>query len=338
MLMWTRRELMFFAVYAAILTVAFASGLTFLRLPWAPVGVVGTAVAFIVGFQNNAAYGRIWEARKIWGGIVNTSRTWGQQVIDMVHTGGTIDDDQLRREHTALVHRHVAWMVALRHAMRAERPWEEFDKHGTNREWAREIHIPERIHDLEDELFDCLPEDEWDDVMARKNKAVAILNMQSRHLTRLKDKGLLWEFAYLELQGLLREMFTLQGKSERIKNFPYPRQYATLSYQFVRIFIVLLPFAAIAEFASLGEALQASWPTMAPHFIWAAIPFCALISWVFHTMERIGRVGENPFEGSANDVPISTIARGIEIDLRQMLGEPESHLPSPVPTSYGVQM
>lgn len=336
--MWTRRELMFFAVYAAILTVAFASGLTFcdcLGLQSVSSAQPSHSLSASKTTLHTGAFGRLGEY-----GAASSTRPgpWGQQVFDMVHTGGTIDDDQLRREHTALVHRHVAWMVALRHAMRAERPWEEFDKHGTNREWAREIHIPERIHDLEDELFDCLPDDEWDDVMARKNKAVAILNMQSRHLTRLKDKGLLWEFAYLELQGLLREMFTLQGKSERIKNFPYPRQYATLSYQFVRIVIVLLPFAAIAEFASLGEALQASWPTMAPHFIWAAIPFCALISWVFHTMDRIGRVGEPPFEGSANDVPISTIARGIEIDLRQMLGEPESHLPSPVPTSYGVQM
>ncbi len=47
--------------------------------------MIGTAVAFLISFQNNAAYGRIWEARKIWGGIVNTSRTFGMFVQDMVN-------------------------------------------------------------------------------------------------------------------------------------------------------------------------------------------------------------------------------------------------------------
>jgi putative membrane protein len=55
-------------------------------------------------------------------------------------------------------------------------------------------------------------------------------------------------------------------------------------------------------------------------------------------MERIGRVGENPFEGSGNDVPISTIARGIEIDIRQQLGESLDDIPKPFPEQYNVQM
>ena len=54
-------------------------------------------------------------------------------------------------------------------------------------------------------------------------------------------------------------------------------------------------------------------------------------------MERIGRTGENPFEGTANDVPISTIARGIEIDLRQNLGEPKDEIPNQFPADYDVQ-
>lgn len=50
------------------------------KIPWTPIALIGTAVAFVIGFQNNSAYGRIWEARKIWGGIVNTSRTFGMFV------------------------------------------------------------------------------------------------------------------------------------------------------------------------------------------------------------------------------------------------------------------
>ena len=64
------------------------------------------------------------------------------------------------------------------------------------------------------------------------------------------------------------------------------------------------------------------------NFIWFAIPFSVMVSWVFHTMERIGRTGENPFEGTANDVPISTIARGIEIDLRENLDENKNEIPN----------
>jgi len=73
-------------------------------------------------------------------------------------------------------------------------------------------------------------------------------------------------------------------------------------------------------------------------FVWLGVPFSALISWVFNTMQRIGVTGENPFEGSANDVPISTIARGIEIDLREMLGESKEEIPEQFPVVYDIQM
>ena len=55
-------------------------------------------------------------------------------------------------------------------------------------------------------------------------------------------------------------------------------------------------------------------------------------------MQRIGTVGENPFEGSANDVPISTISRGIEIDMLEGLGIDKSEIPGPVPSDFDVQM
>ena len=161
---------------------------------------------------------------------------------------------------------------------------------------------------------------------------------KSRQLKELKEKGFLWEFSFLDLEAVLSELFQLQGKSERIKNFPYPRQYATLSFFFVWIFIILLPFATVPIFAEFGDKIADIYPFISKVFIWSAIPFCVILSWVFHTMERIGRVGENPFEGSANDVPISTIARGIEIDLRQMLDEDKEFIPKQFPEEYDVQM
>jgi len=341
-LVWTRRELIGLTAYATLVTGAHAIlGLSFLQLPWAPIGIVGTAVAFIVGFQNNAAYDRIWEARKIWGGVVNTSRTWGMHVLDMVtteHAKNETSDEELRQHHEMLIHRHIAWLTALRHAMRQPRPWEDYHSEHTNREWAREVHIPERIISLEDDLFACLPDDDWEVVDRHSNKAAAILTMQSKHLRELKEKGLLWEFAFLQLESVLEEMFTLQGKSERIKNFPYPRQYATLSYQFVRLFLAALPFAIVPEFVKIGTEISTVWPVIGSAFVWVSIPLITLVAWLFHTMERTGRVGENPFAGSTTDVPISTISRGIEIDLRQMLGEDPENIPRPVAALMDVQM
>ncbi|MDH3711734.1 MAG: hypothetical protein OER04_17720 [Cyclobacteriaceae bacterium] len=342
MVLWTRWEIITFTLSTAIITVLYdLLGYTFLNVPWTPVALIGTAVAFMIGFQNNSAYGRIWEARKIWGGIVNSSRSWGMKTKDMItneYAGNPLPDEELIHIRKTLVYRHIAWLTALRHAMREPRKWEEFEKAHTNREWASIMHIPERVFSLEDDLIPYLSTREWEYVLSKKNKSAALLYLQSRHLKELKEKGILWEFSFLELENLLEELFTLQGKSERIKNFPYPRQYATLSYSFVRIFLVLLPFGIVPEFARIGQNLIESFPLIGSGFIWLAVPFCAAVSWVFHTMERIGRVGENPFEGSANDVPISTISRGIEIDLRQLLDEDHESIPQQFPEVLNVQM
>jgi len=342
MLLWTRWEVLGFLFYAALVTGLYQyAGFTFLTVPWAPVAVVGTAVAFIVGFQNNSAYGRIWEARKIWGGIVNASRSWGMKIQDMItaeHSSQPVDQVELKKIQTTIIFRHIGWLTALRYAMRQPRKWEVFFEHKTNREWSNMIKLPERTVDQEMALADYLSKEDLQYVMGKTNKATALLYLQSAHIRALKEKGLVWEFAFLELENLLQELFTLQGQSERIKNFPYPRQYASLSVYFVWIFLMLLPFAIIPEFAKIGDSLMDHFPMVGSWFVWAGVPFYALISWIFHTMERIGRVGENPFEGTANDVPISTISRGIEIDLRQMLGETSEQIPGQFEEIYNVQM
>ena len=111
---------------------------------------------------------------------------------------------------------------------------------------------------------------------------------------------------------MLVEFLNQQGVSERIKNFPYPRQYATLNLYFIKIFICLVPLGMLQEFEKMGGNL-----------IWLSIPFSALSSWIFTTLEKIGESTESPFEGSANDVPITAMSRAIEIDLREMLHEDE---------------
>lgn len=345
MALWTRGDTLLFFILATIPTILYdVFDQKWVALPWTPIALIGTAVAFVVGFRNNAVYGRLWEARKIWGGIVNESRTFSIYINDMVTNehakeGEALSEIELKKHRTTLVHRHMAWITALRYAMRSKKPWESFMNHKTNREWAQKINTPEFVIDEREALAKYLGPDELNKVMnIENNKAAHLIKLQSKHLRYLKEKGLIWDFSFLEIEGILRALLALQGKSERIKNFPYPRQYATLNVYFVWVFILILPFGLIPEFAKLGENISSSFPLVSKYIIWGGIPFSALVSWIFHTMERIGTVGENPFEGSANDVPISTIARSIEIDVRSCIGDDPNTIPKPFDVLENVQM
>ncbi len=342
MFKWTRYETALFIVIGVVFVLAYKYlGLSWLKIPWTPLAVIGTAVAFVIGFQNNSAYGRIWEARKIWGGIVNTSRTFGMYIQDMLtneHSKDPVPQHVLSDELQTLIYRHIAWMTALRHAMRQPKPWETVLSEKSNQEWAQIMRPPEHDSSLEGDLKPYLGKKDMDYTLSKNNKQTALLYLQSKHLRKLKEAGLIWEFSFLELEAVLQELFTLQGKSERIKNFPYPRHFASLNHYFMWIFVFMLPLGLIPQFAEIGATISAEMPLIGELFIWFAVPIYALVAWVFHTMERIGRTGENPFEGSANDVPISSISRGIEIDLRQNLGETDEEIPEQFPIVYGVQM
>ncbi len=336
---WTRYETLLFVIIIAVCVSAyFFFDLAWLKIPWTPLALIGTAVAFVIGFQNNAAYGRIWEARKIWGGIINTSRTFGMYVQDMVnnqHAQNPMSEDELKQEIKTLTYRHIAWITALRHAMRESKSWETTSNHRTNTEWK--IGPPERDSDVESDIKEYISVEDLNYVMSKNNKQTALLYLQSHHLRSLKDNGVIWEFSFLELEAIVQELFTLQGKSERIKNFPYPRHFATLNHYFMWMFVLLLPLALVPQFAEIGREVIGDYPLIGEFFIWFTIPIYVIVAWIFHTMERIGRTGENPFEGTANDVPISTIARGIEIDLRQNLGESDEEIPEQFPVKYHTQ-
>jgi ion channel-forming bestrophin family protein len=339
LIMWTRFETYIFTIIAVVwVSMYYFFNLEWLKVPWTPLALIGTAVAFVIGFQNNAAYGRIWEARMIWGGIVNTSRTFGMFVQDMLtneYAKKTMTAEELNQEIKILTYRHIAWLTALRHAMRISKPWETTSRHITNQEWG--LKPPEINAVLEDDLKPYLSENDMKYVMDKNNKQTAILYQQSHHLRQLKEQGIIWEFSFLELENIIQELFTLQGKSERIKNFPYPRQFATLNHFFMWIFVFFLPLALVPQFADIGKEFTATYPIISDIFIWFSVPFYIVIAWIFHTMERIGRTGENPFEGTSNDVPISTIARGIEIDLRQNLGEDKNDIPAQFPAIYDIE-
>ena len=339
MAFWTRFETMLFISIIIIwVSVFYFLDLNWLRIPWTPLALIGTAVAFVIGFQNNASYGRIWEARKIWGGIVNNSRTFGAFVQDMVtneYALQKMSKVELHEEMKILTYRHIAWLTALRHTMRNLKPWEITSRSRTNSEWG--IKPPERESTLEEDLIPYLSANDLSHISNKDNKTTALLYLQSHHLRSLKEKGIIWEFSFLQLESEIKDLFTLQGKSERIKNFPYPRHFATLNHYFMWIFILMLPLALVPQFADIGKDVLDNYPQIGKFFVFFSIPFYVAVAWVFHTMERIGRTGENPFEGTANDVPISTIARGIEIDLKQNLGETKDEIPEQFPAIFNVQ-
>lgn len=308
-LVWTRRNIYWLLVIGVIPVVLFdVFGLHWIAIPWTVVALLGTATAFIVGFKNTQTYNRTWEARQIWGSIVNSSRSWGAMSKNI------IPNDEVSKE---LIYRHFAWLTALRYQLRDSRSWETITK-SYNREYKRFYKVPEHESSLETELAKYLNEEELTSILSKKNRATQLLALQAETLRNMFESKQIDSFQYLEMQRVLNEFFEHQGKSERIKNFPYPRQFASINTFFIRLFCFLLPFGMLLEFEKLNAVVEGP---MKGYMVWFVLPFSVLISWVYTTLEQVGESTENPFEGSANDVPISQISRTIEIDLREMLGE-----------------
>jgi len=348
MLSWTRRYIYLFVSMSTIPVVLYEIlDWKWLHLPWLPIGLVGTALAFIIGFKNNASYGRLWEARKIYGGIVNASRLLATMVNDFItneHAEQHRTDAEFFQIKKTIIMRHVAWMTSLRHALRVKKPWETTINNKSDQEVMEKMHIQEYQYSLPQELEGYLTEDEKNYVLDKTNKQTATLNLQSKHFKELKLEGLIDDFRHIEFKNMIEELFTLQGKAERIKNFPYPRQFATLNLFFAWIFVFLLPFGLMTEFDKIGQSLvnyntqNVFQSILVENFVWLTVPFSIIISWIFFTMERIGDVSENPFEGIANDVPITTISRAIEIDIREMIGDDKNSIPEPHPEYEHTQM
>src|SRR3989337_1131299 len=121
-LLWTRRDTFWIVLWAIIPTILYETlNWKWLVIPWLPIALIGTAAAFIIGFKNNATYDRLWEARQIWGAIVNLSRTWGIMVRDFVtdkHVLQPMSKEELRSIHKKMIYRHIAWLTALRFQLR----------------------------------------------------------------------------------------------------------------------------------------------------------------------------------------------------------------------------
>lgn len=165
--------------------------------------VLGTAIAFFIGFNNNQAYDRWWEARKIWGALVNDSRSFARALINYVDQ----DEEAAKR----MVRRHLAFLYALKASLR-----------GT----VDEIYIK------------YISEEELKEIGKHSNKHNAILNIQSRDLQKLSKSNEIDGFRFIEINEMLVRFSDSMGMSERIKNTIFPTTYSYLTKVFIWLFVV----------------------------------------------------------------------------------------------------
>ncbi|PST85159.1 hypothetical protein C7T94_03375 [Pedobacter yulinensis] len=166
--------------------------------------VLGTAIAFFIGFNNNQAYDRWWEARKVWGGLVNDSRSWARGLIHYVDP----TDVQLAR---TMVFRHIGFLYALKASLRGE-------THNFRAEYLT----------AEDETA----------ISSHTNLHNAILALQSRDLQTLARNKSIDSFRFIELNEMLVRFTDGMGMSERIKNTVFPTTYSYLTKVFIWLFVV----------------------------------------------------------------------------------------------------
>ncbi len=323
------KNLLFFMIYgsAIVFTYHYLEHLDInIGIPFMPISTIGIAVAFYLGFKNNQSYDRFWEGRKIWGGIVNYSRTWGNQVMSYVsdlHAKESVSDEELHTIQHRLTYRQIAWINALRLQLRVPANHSISETKGANKKMFQGKPGGEDWDQDVAPFLSCSTEIHM--IESKKNTATHIVRAQGEDCKHLFKVGLIDDFRHMKLMHSLEEFYNLQGKCERIKNTPLPRQYSYFSSVFVWIFILLMPFGLVGEFHDMGH-----------NFIWLTVPFYMIVAWVFLTMELVGDNSEDPFENFINDVPMTALCRTIEIDLREMLGETD--LPPKVEAVNGVLM
>lgn len=265
-----------------------------LHLSFTAISAMSTALAIFLGFKTSNAYDRWWEARQIWGGLVNYSRAWTRQVITMIIPAKPDQVQEVKDFHHRLVYRHMAFVHALRVFLRK--------KHSYNK--LGQVEIYEEPNEYSDTLA-FLPPAEYELFIHKLNPPNFLLELQGEDLRMAYNQGWLSDYRFVKLEETLTEFNNIQGRSERIKNTPFPRQYSFFSRVFVFLHASLLPFVFVEE---LG---------------WASIPISVLISFVFYCLDLIGERSEDPFENRLEDVPLTALSLTIESNLKEQIGDPQ---------------
>lgn len=258
-------------------------------LPELPVTIaafLGTAISLILSFKLNQTYDRWWEARKVWGAIVNDSRSLVRQVI--AYTSGSDDPDgTVARLVDKTAHRQIAWCYCLGQSLR---------------------HLDWRTHSVEH-----LEEEEIVELGRHDNQSVALLQLHARSLAELAELGAVTDYQRVAIDDTLTRLTDHMGKAERIRNTVFPKTYRMFLKAFIYVFITVLSI-------SLGE-VEGYWE----------IAVTTIISTPFLLLERTSTHMQDPFANRPTDCAVTAIARAIEINILQLLGEEE--VPSPYPAA-----
>jgi putative membrane protein len=313
-LAWTRWEAACLIGWALLVTLLLqVTHWNFLTLPATVLTIIGSALAIILGFKNAQCYARFTEALSLSGQLISNSLILANKLNCTV---GCLDAAQSGPRLKELFYRHFAWLTALRFFLREKKTWENRFEAG-NVKFLAELHTPESRSVLKDELKTYLSDAELQKFLAhRGDREALILHWQYQAVAELHNKQLISEFIMIMLTGALDDLVKLQGALKRIKNYPYARNFYSIAVFLVMIFAALMPFGFFPYAQELGKAAGISHWT-----VWLNVPFSAFVGWAFISLEKVGENSSNPFEGGANDVPISFIARRIEIEMRTMLGE-----------------
>jgi ion channel-forming bestrophin family protein len=201
-------------------------------LPHIPLSLFGSAIGIIVAFRNQSSYARWWEARTLWGALVNNSRSWGRQVTTVMMPLNEAEAGELKVAQRRLVYHQIAYVHALRQHLRGLEPWEE--------------------------LTPLLSEQELSALREERNVPLAIQQQMGLLLRHCQTRG--WvDFAHWRsLDGNLDDLVDAQGGVERIKNTPMPKQYDYFPQLFVQMYCMMLPLGLVSTmgwYTPLGSTL-----------------------------------------------------------------------------------
>ena len=200
-----------------------------------PLALYGSAIGIIVGFRNNSAYGRWWEARTLWGQIANNSRSLARQVCTTMHPSPALHGEDLPalQAHTReIVYAQIAFVHALRQQLRGLDPLAV--------------------------VSNLLPPALLLRLGREKNVSLAIQRELGAMLRAARRNGWIDTLEWQSMDRNLDDLMDAQGGTERIKNTPMPKQYDFFPMLFVQIYCLLLPVGMVEQlgwFTPLGSSL-----------------------------------------------------------------------------------
>jgi ion channel-forming bestrophin family protein len=186
-----------------------------------PFQLIGVALGIFLGFRNNASYDRWWEGRKLWGSLVNTSRSFTRQILTLVtaQPGATPNQKALDDLHKTLTYRVIAFVHALRLSLRDDATLDELTPFLPSKEIAA----------LEDE----------------RNRPYAINQGTAQILHKAWLDGLVHPMHLPVLEASLTSLTDIQGACERIKSTLIPFSYTTLIHRITAVYCYALPFGLV---------------------------------------------------------------------------------------------